>query len=234
MEASYTMVAEARGQCVLWYRQFGAYDGEWLLMSRDDNLFYLYRGSYGSCSGCDALQSEFSYDRDLTPDMPRVQNFIADYPPFLEMKIEAAQRVVEREGNLLAVLPRNRREWYDREFDHETVGRQLALIVKAEAGTISASEILELDNQELRRTTLENFGVERFFEEVLGEIDRDGEDLLIRIEHSPEPFVFLYLKDSSSDRRYLLRVAPDHKTVLAARAASFGFTPEQFVLAEET
>src|SRR3990172_4705638 len=101
MELSYTMVAEARGQRVLWFRMFGSYQGEWLLLSRDEDLYYLWRDSYGSCSGCDALQGHFDYSGDdLTPESPKVQEFIANYSPFLEMRPEAALGIAEREENL--------------------------------------------------------------------------------------------------------------------------------------
>lgn len=236
MEQSYTMVAEARGQRVLWYRQFGSYQGEWLLFSRDDDLYYVYKGSYGSCSGCDHLEGYFGYeDEPLTPEHPKVQEFIADYQSFLEMKPDAALRIVERDGNLLHVLPKNRREWYDDDFDHEVVGRQLALVVKYEEGAITAAEILELDNQEIRRAALEKYGAERFATDIEAvEIDREGENVLMRLDRSPEPFAFLYVKDSSTERRYILRVDPAHTTAQAARAASFGMDSERFVLAEET
>jgi len=242
MDLDYTMVAEARGQRVLWFRRFGSYQGEWLLMSCTDDQYFLFSGYYGSCSGCDAIESEFSYDpEELAADDPKVQKFIADYHPFLEMSREAALGIAIRDGNLLTVLPRNRREYYDPEYDQEAAGRQLALIVKAEEGTISATEILQLDNQEIRRETLERFGAERFMKELSPPpvcLDIEGDDrlyLLPPIEHSNgEDFVFLYLKDASTPRRYILRVDPRMRTVRDARAASFGIAPEDFVLAHET
>lgn len=236
MDADYTMVAEARGQEVLWFRRFGSYQGDWLLMAKDDERYYLYKDSYGSCSGCDAIEGTFD-SGDLAPDDPQVQEFIKSYTSFLEMTPEAALRVAQRDGNLLAVLPRNRREWQD-EWSHEDVGRQLALIVKKEHGELTASEILELDNQETRREALEDFGAERFVDETGAvTVDHDdAENYLMRIERDPplEAFAFLYVKDPSTDRRYILRTDPRHGTVRAARAASFGIPPERFVLAQET
>lgn len=202
-------------------------------------MYFIYRGSYGSCSGCDALQAEFGYsdyDENDPATRARIDKFVADYPPFLEMKPEAALGVAKRSGNLLAVLPRNRREWLG-EMPHETLGRQLALVVKAEEGAISADEILDLDNMERRREAFEKFGAERFAYESQSELlDQEGDDELrmIKRDNPEDPFVFLFLKDASTDRRYILRVAPHHGSVHAARAASFGIPPERFVLAQET
>ncbi len=235
ISADYTMVAEARGQRVLWYRQFGSYQGEWLLMSCDDSMFYVYKGWYGSCSGCDAIQHTF--DGDVDPASEEVQKFIADYPSFLEMRREAAVRVVRaNDGNLTPVLPKNQRTWGVDEGPDDLIGRQLALVVLAETGEISATEILELDNMETRRTAIEHYDAQRFRDEVGGRlIDRDGPDELWHVERPDvEDYAFLYLKDGSTDRRYVLRVDPVHETVLAARAASFGIPPERFTLAVET
>jgi hypothetical protein len=231
MEADYTMVAEARGQRVLWFRRFGSYQGDWLLLSRDDDRYYIYKDSYGSCSGCDAIEGEFGYTGadKLTPDNPQVQEFIKDYLPFLEMRPEAALRVATEKGNIFSVLPRNRREWQD-DFSHEDVGRQLALIIKADHGPLSASEILEIDNQETRREQIERIGAEAFVAEIGAvEEDREGENVLMRIKREGQPdYVFMYVKDPSTERRYVIRTDPAHTSVRAARAASFGMTEEQF------
>lgn len=234
MNQDYTMVAEARGQRVLWYRRFGSYQGEWLLMSRDDDLYYIYKDYYGSCSGCDSLEAAFGYSEEITPESPAVQEFIKGYQPFLEMRTDAALRVAQRDGSLLAVLPRNRREWID-DIPNDEVGRQLALVVKDEEGAITAPEILELDNLEGRRSAMERYGAEKFVSDIgATEIDRDGENALMHVEREGDPFAFLYVKDSSTNRRYILRVDPAHRKVEDARAASFGIDPARFVLAQET
>ena len=241
MDCEYTMVAEARGQRVLWFRRFGSYQGEWLLLARDDERYYVYKDSYGSCSGCDAIEGTFTWSRqdELQPDDPEVQEFIKGYPSFLEMTPRGALNVAERDGSLFKVLPANRREWQD-EVTNEEVGRQLALVVKHEEGTISALEILELDNQEIRREAIEKYTAELFVRDLdANMIDSEGDDHLyfftrMNDQWSKEPFVFLYLKDASTDRRYVLRTHPQHRTVREARAASFGIPVERFDPVQET
>jgi hypothetical protein len=232
---SYTVVAEARGHRVLWFREFGSYQGEWLLFSSKGEEYFVWRGSYGSCSGCDALQATFSSDVEIDSEDPRVQEFIADYSPFLNMTKEGALNYVRRNDSLLAVLPRNQREYYS-EVDHEAAGRQMALLVKGEAGLLSPREILDLDNQEIRREAIEKHGSDRFVAEINSELmDDDGVNKLYRVRRdSEEDFHFLYVKDPSTERRYVLRVAPEHSTVRSARASTFGLRAEEFVLAQET
>jgi hypothetical protein len=229
---SYTLVAEARGQRVLFYRQFGSYQGEWLLLSADDDHYFLYRDSYGSCSGCDALESRFGYNDDgLSADDPRIQEFIKEYEPFLVMQQEAALRVAQK-GSLLTVIPANRRDWYD--IPAEQVGIQLALIVKAEQGVITPVEILQLDNLEGRRAAIEGFGAERFAKEVGGEVrDETNGNRLVAVSRKDDTFVFLDLQDASTPRRYVLRVPPETKTVKEGVAWSFNLPASEFHLVAE-
>lgn len=225
--SEYTIVAEARGQQPLWFRRFGSYQGEWLLLAVDENLYYVYKDYYGSCTGCDALQAD-------SPGPETVQEFIKAYPSFLEMRKAAALDIAQREGNLLAVLPKNVNMNFEG-MSAEHVGRQLALVVKHDQGEIDAEEILEFDNMELRREGIEKFGAERWVEQIGAEVvNIEGDNSLMRLDRHDEPFCFLYLKDGSTPRRYVLRVAPEHETVNAARAASFGIEPSRFHLSVET
>ncbi len=237
LNADYTLAAEARGQRVLWYRRFGSYQGEWLIFACDDEMFYVYRGGYGSCSGCDHVEGTFHAGGEVAADSDEVQKFIAVYPSFLEMRREAAVRVVRaNDGSLTPVLPANQRSWYV-EGDDATIGRQLALAVLAETSEITAAEILEIDNMEARREAIERMGA-TWFRDTLGArlIDCEGDNGLWHFDREApqEPFAFLYVKDGSSERRYVLRVDPRHASYHAARAASFGMTPEQFKPVRET
>lgn len=243
--SDYTVVAEARGHKILWFRRFGSYQGEWLMLSRDDNLYYLWRGWYGSCSGCDSLAASrldsWRDDHQWTHDDPDVVDFIKDYEPFLEMEPHAALEIAKRDGNLFTVMPANFRESLDEDWrldgmTYEGTGRQLALIIKAEHNELEALEILEIDNLETRREAIETYGATSWmFDTEATVIDTEGDNQLCCIERpGHETFCFLHLKDGSSDRRYILRVSPEHGTVHEARAASFGMTPEQFRPTVET
>ena len=66
---SYEGALKAAGGIVLEFAQFGSFQGDWFALVKVNNNRILVGGSYGSCSGCDALQSEFDYDYDA-PDFP--------------------------------------------------------------------------------------------------------------------------------------------------------------------
>lgn len=57
----YYEALEAAGANVLEFERFGDYQGSWWAkVVYNSNTFWV-KGSYGSCSGCDAFQAEFDY-----------------------------------------------------------------------------------------------------------------------------------------------------------------------------
>jgi hypothetical protein len=102
----------------------------------------------------------------------------------------------------------------------------MALAAKlAENVDVTADDILKAPNQELKQRALKLFGYERFVAEVeMEEIHRDGENALLR----KGDIVFAYVKDSSTPRRYLLRVPPNSKTVHEAIAWTFNMRPDEY------
>lgn len=57
----YELAMEAAGAEVIEFKQFGSYQGEWYAKVRFNGNLMWVNGSYGSCSGCDAFESEFGY-----------------------------------------------------------------------------------------------------------------------------------------------------------------------------
>lgn len=59
----YTKALEAAGATVYDWKQFGSYQGTWIAeVALPNGRQGLIKGYYGSCSGCDAFEAEFSYD----------------------------------------------------------------------------------------------------------------------------------------------------------------------------
>lgn len=55
----------AAGANVKEFKMFGSYRGTWMALLNNKNIV---EGSYGSCSGCDAFEAEFSWsDREDDP-----------------------------------------------------------------------------------------------------------------------------------------------------------------------
>ena len=57
----YKEALEAAGAKVHAFEEFGSYQGDWWAkVTYQDNTGWI-RGSYGSCSGCDAFEAEFGW-----------------------------------------------------------------------------------------------------------------------------------------------------------------------------
>lgn len=100
---------------------------------------------------------------------------------------------------------------------------------------VDPKEAISLPNAELRRAVLELIGYDKLISgaEVLDESDIDGKLLCIKLQ-GDEDLMLLHVKDASTDREYFLRVPPKMKTARQARAWTFGFEPEDFVLEAES
>lgn len=228
----YPLVAGVRGQEVLLYQQFGSYQGEWMMLSRDAEQYYVYKDWYGSCSGCDSYEAaDFGWnsDREGVP-MEQARKFAEDYRPFIEIPRETMRNLV-RNGTLGTVLPANINDKYS-DVDLPRFTHDMTLSAKlAEDMDVTADDILKAPNQELKQRALKKFGYERFVAEVqMEEIHRDGENSLLK----SGDIVFAYVKDSSTPRRYLLRVPPQMTTVHDAIAWTFNMRPADYKPLVET
>lgn len=58
----YQKAMEAAGAIVHDFEQFGSYQGDWWAKVTYNGETGWVRGSYGSCSGCDAFEAEFGWD----------------------------------------------------------------------------------------------------------------------------------------------------------------------------
>ena len=141
----YSIVASARGQKVLSYEFVGGYEGDWLLVSADASTVYFYKGCYGSCTGCDQLESVFGYGWNEKTDSIKeqeIKDFAASYKSFIEID-KYDLREMMREFNdaetqniwlvgLVQLLPANfRNEWLKKEPGKIVLDITLANIARA-------------------------------------------------------------------------------------------------------
>jgi hypothetical protein len=69
----YQRSLEAAGATVIAYESFGCYQGDWWAkVQYNDNIGWVH-GWYGSCSVCDAFESEFGWDDNID------QNKLAEF-----------------------------------------------------------------------------------------------------------------------------------------------------------
>lgn len=57
----YQQALEAAGEKIKEFKEFGSYQGDWFAINEQNEVI---SGSYGSCSGCDAFQGEFSWGEE--------------------------------------------------------------------------------------------------------------------------------------------------------------------------
>ena len=230
----YEIVAFARGQDVVLYTEFGSYQGEWLMMAKDRDQFYVYKGYYGSCSGCDSFEAWRDYgSEDIT--LTKAKTFLdrkdgEDYHSFIEIPNGTMMNLVQN-GSLEKVMPKNIRDDYN-EVDVGGFCKDVSLRVKTDHDLpITIEDILGARNQEIKQKALRKFGYERFVAEAqMDVIDTDGEDQLLR----KGDVLFAYVKDSSTPRRYLLRVPPTMKRLKEAIAWTFNMTEAEYRPIKET
>ena len=56
-----TFLAKALDGILISYKQYGSYTGDYIAIIEKDHDWLIYKGSYGSCSGCDWLASTRIY-----------------------------------------------------------------------------------------------------------------------------------------------------------------------------
>jgi hypothetical protein len=68
MYPTYESVMQTAGATVHAFANFGDYQGTWWAKVTYEGKTGWVKGYYGSCSGCDALQSQFDYSGDFCQD----------------------------------------------------------------------------------------------------------------------------------------------------------------------
>lgn len=229
--SGYPVIAWANGQKLINYQQFGSYQGEWLMLAKGETDYFVYKDYYGSCSGCDSYEATFGYENK--PTKTNALQFAKDYPSFIEIPVATIRNLVVA-GTLRRVFPANVRHSYRDEdslsYDDFVDDSQIAVKIE-ENIDVTAADILSCKNQEIKQEALRRFGYDNFVRDAgMEEIDRVGEDALLRAGD----IVFAHVKDSSTPRRYLLRVPPQMKTLREATAWTFGMKPGEYAPLVET
>jgi hypothetical protein len=111
---------EATGGILLSYKEFGSWQGDYIAIIEKLNEIHIYKGSYGSCSGCDWLQDageDVETDGgEYTKVISRKEkdDYLNSYPPFLVIPKEQVPDTLE---DFKTLLPANTRIDVDDEED---------------------------------------------------------------------------------------------------------------------
>lgn len=94
------LLAYGLGGFLISYNEYGSYQGDYVAVIEKNNTIYIYKGSYGSCSGCDWLQDRMELtDKD-------VKEYLAEESPFIEF---SRSQMPETAEDLKTLLPANTR-----------------------------------------------------------------------------------------------------------------------------
>jgi hypothetical protein len=224
----YEVIAWVNSQTVIYYQEFGSYQGEWLLVSKGHDNYFIYKGSFGSCSGCDSFEAEFGYREGITVE--RAKNFADGYDPFLIVPKDTMKNICKKK-KLLEIIPKNIRDGvYDISLPNAAI--DIAVLVKMdESMKVSSSDILEMINAEYQQRALSYMGYDKFIDESEAEIlHEDGYDKLFAVGNMK----FVGVRDSSTNNRYILRVPPEISRVRQGIAWTFNMVENQYVPIIET
>ena len=96
--------AAVKGVTVVWCEYFGSYQGNLLakIMVEGETEPRYIKDYYGSCSGCDSFEAEFSYNNKETPE--KLAEFGKPYVDAALSLDEVIQQLLPKAG-----------EWYDDE-----------------------------------------------------------------------------------------------------------------------
>lgn len=123
------VIAQGKKQTLVAFEQFGSYQGDFIVITKDDKNAYIYKDSYGSCSVCDSLEAFENYtDDDNFWTQEKCEEFAKNYDVFITVDLGTFKRLV-KEKKLAEILPANTRlEFRDDDYNdltHEAIFKQI-------------------------------------------------------------------------------------------------------------
>jgi len=103
------MLSQVTGKKLISYNTFGSYQGDWIAALEDGENIELWKGSYGSCSGCDWIEAEAYQD---TVSLKKAKDYFKEDRPFAIIPKEMMERIDIQ--TFIEIMPANTRaEIYD-------------------------------------------------------------------------------------------------------------------------
>jgi hypothetical protein len=128
-------LAKILGGILISYKEYGSYQGDYIAIIEKDHDWLIYKGHYGSCSGCDWLQGERIYsdgdyqrledagygdDADKLEEtfeiLPKMkEEYLKETKPFLILPKSQLPDTLE---DFISLLPANTRVEFDEEAEY--------------------------------------------------------------------------------------------------------------------
>ena len=113
------VIAKGHKQDLLLFEQFGSYQGDFIVITKDSDKAYIYKDSYGSCGGCDSLEAFEDYcdDSDKFWTQEKCEEFAKDYQPFITVDLALFHQLL-KDKKLFEIMPANTRlDFNDRDYN---------------------------------------------------------------------------------------------------------------------
>lgn len=109
------VISKGKEQKSIFYKEYGSFTGDFLLITENGNQVFIYKGSYGSCAGCDELENFQNYLGEDFWTEKKIEEFSKDYEPFLVCDKETFLRCL-KEGTINSILPANTRLNFEEDY----------------------------------------------------------------------------------------------------------------------
>ena len=115
----------ATGKKCLVYEEFGSYQGDYIAILQSEEGIEIWKGYYGSCSGCDWLEATKNWETG-TVSREEALAYLKDTKPFSIEKKKKISILVNSE-DIKGFFPANTREDYD-DWNWEDIKKMLSNI----------------------------------------------------------------------------------------------------------
>ncbi len=139
----------------------------------------------------------------------------------------------KHEGSWQNFFRKSRGHWNDSEILQRLKDYQLFF----KLDKLTAREVLNCKNAEIRSMLLRSFGTERLLRELGGAVEHqegDSQLIIVQLGKEMEPLKIIKVRDSTIGQFYILRVPPSVHTCKEAIAWTFEMTEEEYDLIKET
>lgn len=117
-------------------------------------------------------------------------------------------------------------EWFDAGWEEECYSNLSDYILLTRGENIDPVEVLNAKNAEVRRYLIKRVGYQNIKDKVSAQVlHTEGDNELLKFGNGE---MYVKVKDSSTEREYLLFVEGNHKTVRSAIAWTFGLREEEY------
>jgi len=121
------MLGKVQGKPCIVFECFGSYSGDWVAVLDSGRNIELWKGYYGSCSGCDFLEAEKDTWQSEEISDEKARNFFKEDKAFLTISKQDVRTMTLKEFN--SIFPANvRKDMYD--FEDKRLFDAVKLAVK--------------------------------------------------------------------------------------------------------